>query len=81
MAQEEPRTVRQRVEEVINLIRPAIQSDGGDVELVGVDSEGVVSVRLHGACVGCPASTMTLKMGIERTLQEKVPEVSSVVCV
>ncbi len=74
-------TVKQRVSEVIDLIRPAVQGDGGDIELVDVDDQGIVQLRLHGACVGCPSSTMTLKMGIERNLKEKVPEVRSVVCI
>ena len=68
----------QRVESVINRIRPAVQSDGGDLELVDVSDTGVVKIRLHGACVGCPSSTMTLKMGIERNVRERVPEVVSV---
>lgn len=67
-----------RVEQVINRIRPAVQSDGGDLELVGVTDEGVVKIRLHGACVGCPSSTMTLQMGIERNVRERVPEVVAV---
>ena len=67
-----------RVDQIINRIRPAIQSDGGDVELVEVTSEGVARVRLHGACVGCPSSTMTLQMGIERNVREHVPEVVAV---
>lgn len=67
-----------RVSRVINAIRPAIQSDGGDVELVGVTPDGVVEIRLHGACVGCPSSTVTLQMGIERNLKEHVPEVRAV---
>jgi len=75
------RPLKQRVAEVIDMIRPAVQGDGGDIELVDVDEQGTVKVRLHGACVGCPSSTMTLAMGIERNLKEKVPEVSQVVCV
>jgi len=71
--------MRTQVEEVLNLVRPALQADGGDVELVDVADDGVVSVRLKGACGSCPMSTMTLKMGIERTLKEKVPGVTSVV--
>ena len=67
-----------RVEDVINRIRPAVQSDGGDVELVDVTAEGVVSIRFHGACVGCPSSSMTLQMGIEKNVREMVPEVSAV---
>jgi len=66
-----------RVRDVINLIRPAVQADGGDVELVEVTDEGVVRIRLHGACVGCPSSNITLQVGIERTLKDRVPEVSS----
>ncbi len=73
------KSVRQRVEEIIDRIRPMIQADGGDVELVDVDDKGVVQVRLQGACVSCPMSSMTLKMGIERNLKELVPEVSEVV--
>ena len=70
--------MKDRVARVINLIRPAVQSDGGDVELVGVTHDGVVMIRLHGACVGCPSSTITLQMGIERNLREHVPEVKRV---
>jgi Fe-S cluster biogenesis protein NfuA len=71
--------VRERVQGVINLIRPAVQADGGDIELVDVTSDGVVQIRFHGACHGCPSSTMTLQMGIERNLREKVPEVTQVI--
>ncbi len=74
-----PASVRDRVQDVINLIRPAVQADGGDIELVDVNPAGVVSIRFHGACNGCPSSTMTLHMGIERNLREKVPEVTQVV--
>ena len=73
-----PEPLPERVARIINLIRPAIQSDGGDVELVGVTPDGVVQIRLHGACVGCPSSSITLQMGIERNLREHVPEVRSV---
>ena len=72
-------TVKDRVQLVINWLRPVIQSDGGDVELIDVSAEGVVRVRFHGACIGCPSSTMTLREGIERNIREKVPEVSQVV--
>jgi Fe-S cluster biogenesis protein NfuA len=71
--------MKAKVEEVLQMIRPALQADGGDVELVDVSEAGVVSVRLKGACGSCPMSTMTLKMGIERTLKEKVPGVKEVV--
>jgi Fe-S cluster biogenesis protein NfuA len=72
-------TVRQKVRDVIELIRPAVQADGGDIELVDVTGEGVVQIRFHGACHGCPSSTMTLQMGIERNLRERVPEVTGIV--
>jgi Fe-S cluster biogenesis protein NfuA len=68
----------ENVKTVLDEIRPALQADGGDVELVGV-KDGIVSVRLTGACGGCPMSTMTLKMGIERLLKQKLPEVKEVV--
>ena len=71
-------SLRQRVEEVLDMIRPAVQSDGGDLELVNVTEEGVVSVRFHGACVGCPSSTMTLQSGIERNLKQHIPGVTRV---
>lgn len=75
----QPLSLFDRVEQVLARIRPAVQSDGGDVELVEVTKEGVAKIRMHGACVGCPSSTMTLKLGIERNVCEKVPEVVSVV--
>ncbi|OHB32911.1 MAG: hypothetical protein A2X84_04810 [Desulfuromonadaceae bacterium GWC2_58_13] len=71
--------MKQQVQEALNLVRPALQADGGDVELVDVTEDGVVKVKLKGACGSCPMSTMTLKMGIERTLKEKVPGVKEVV--
>lgn len=74
-------TIRQRVEGVLNLIRPAVQADGGDIELVDVTEAGVVQVRFHGACHGCPSSNLTLQMGIERNLREQVPQVTSIVAV
>jgi Fe-S cluster biogenesis protein NfuA len=67
------------VKKVLETIRPALQADGGDVELVEVTEDGVVKVRLTGACGHCPMSTMTLKMGIEKTLKQKVPGVKEVV--
>ena len=72
--------MNEQVEAILNEIRPALQADGGDVELVGVN-DGMVSLRLTGACAGCPMSTITLKMGIERILKEKLPEVKEVVAV
>ncbi len=62
----------------LNEIRPGLQADGGDVELVDVGDDGIVQVRLTGACAGCPMSTMTLKMAIEKKLKEKVPGVKAV---
>jgi len=64
-----------KVAEVIDSIRPMLQNDGGDIELVGIDEENNVKVRLQGACRGCPGAAMTLKMGVERLLKERVPEV------
>jgi Fe-S cluster biogenesis protein NfuA len=72
-------SIHDKVQGVINLIRPAVQADGGDIELVDVSNDGVVQIRFHGACHGCPSSTMTLQMGIERNLREKVPEITAVV--
>ena len=71
-------TMKEKVQEIINKIRPQLQADGGDVELVEVNENGIVSVRLKGACAGCPMSQMTLKNGIERILKQHVPEVKSV---
>jgi Fe-S cluster biogenesis protein NfuA len=71
---EEVVSVKPEVEEVLNSIRPALQADGGDVELVDVEG-GVVKVRLTGACGGCPMATMTLKGGIEAALKERIPSV------
>ena len=70
--------MKEKVEEALNHIRPALQADGGDVELVDI-SDGFVKVRLTGACGSCPMSQMTLKMGVEKTLKEKVPEIKEVV--
>jgi Fe-S cluster biogenesis protein NfuA len=72
--------MKEKVEAALAKIRPALQADGGDVELVGVDG-GVVKVSLKGACAGCPMATLTLKQGIERVLKEEIPEVREVVAV
>lgn len=72
--------MREKVEEVLNKIRPALKADGGDVELVDV-KEGIVSVKLTGHCAGCPMSSMTLKNGIERILKEQISDVKKVVAV
>ncbi len=73
--------MREKVEKVLGKIRPMLQADGGDVELVGVDEQGVVQVRLQGACAGCPGAQMTLKMGVERQLRQEIPEIKEVVAV
>ncbi|KPJ60315.1 MAG: nitrogen fixation protein NifU [Latescibacteria bacterium DG_63] len=69
--------MKEQVEAALSKIRPNLVRDGGDIELVGIE-DGVVKVRLKGACAGCPASTMTLKMVVEETLKREVPEVKSV---
>ena len=73
--------MRNKILNAINQIRPNLQADGGDVELVDVSEDGVVKVRLTGACRGCPMSQMTLKLGIEKFLKKEVPEVKEVVSV
>ncbi|MCX7975174.1 MAG: NifU family protein [Candidatus Aminicenantes bacterium] len=72
--------MKEKVEEALNKIRPALQRDGGDVELIAVEGD-VVKIRLTGACGGCPMSQMTLKMGIERILKKEIPEIKEVVAV
>ncbi|MBZ4656781.1 NifU family protein [Deferribacterales bacterium Es71-Z0220] len=72
-------TLKERVEEVLKQVRPTLQADGGDVELIGVTDDGVVKVQLTGACGSCPFSTMTLKHGIEMRLKDAIPEVKEVV--
>ena len=72
--------MKEKVEKALAKIRPALQADGGDVELVGVEG-GVVKLKLKGSCAGCPMSTMTLKQGIERVLKQEVPGVKEVVAV
>ena len=70
-----------QVKQALDMIRPYLQADGGDVELVGVEPEGVVKVRLTGACGHCPMSQMTLSAGIERVLKQQIPAVKRVVAV
>ena len=72
--------MQEKVEEVLDKVRPVLVRDGGNVELVEVDG-GIVKVKLVGACAGCPMSTMTLKNGIERILKQEIPEVQEVVAV
>jgi Fe-S cluster biogenesis protein NfuA len=73
--------MKEKVESALARVRPALQADGGDVELVEVTDDGTVKVKLTGACSGCPMSTMTLKQGIERVLKTEVPEIKEVVAV
>jgi Fe-S cluster biogenesis protein NfuA len=70
--------MREKVEQALGKVRPSLQADGGNVELVDVTEDGIVKVRLTGACRGCPMSQMTLKMGIEKTLKEAIPEIKEV---
>jgi len=75
------KSFEEQVTEVLEMVRPALQGHGGDVQLVGVDEDKTVKVRLQGACSGCPGATMTMKMGIERILRERLPDVKQVVAV
>lgn len=74
-------TLRKQILDVLEMIRPAVQDDGGDIELVEVREDGTVSIRFLGACIGCPSSEITLREGIARNLRERVPGVTSVVAV
>jgi Fe-S cluster biogenesis protein NfuA len=75
------KSIKDKVIEVIDGIRPMLQNDGGDIELVEVTADNSVKVRLQGACKGCPSAAMTLKMGVERMLKQRVPEVKEVIAV
>ena len=75
------RPLEEKVKDTIETVRESLQSHGGDVELVGIDEDNTVRVRLQGACQGCPGAVMTMKMGIERILKEKIPEIKEVVAV
>jgi Fe-S cluster biogenesis protein NfuA len=77
----EQKSFDEKVKDVIDSIRPMLQNDGGDIELVGIDADKSVRVRLQGACRGCPGAQMTLKMGVERLLKERVPETKQVIAV
>jgi Fe-S cluster biogenesis protein NfuA len=70
--------LRERVQATLEQVRPSLQADGGDVELVNITDDNIVQVRLQGACHGCPMAAMTLQMGIERVLKSQVPEVQGV---
>jgi Fe-S cluster biogenesis protein NfuA len=74
-------TIEEKVKDSIEAIRESLKSHGGDVELVGIDADNTVKVRLQGACQGCPGAAMTMKMGIEKILKEKIPEIKEVVAV
>ncbi|MHC6204793.1 NifU family protein [Breznakiellaceae bacterium SP9] len=69
----------EKIKEALDVVRPTLQNDGGDVEYVSYDNAGTVFVKLTGACGGCPMAQMTIKMGIENYLKEKIPEVTAVV--
>jgi Fe-S cluster biogenesis protein NfuA len=73
--------MKEEVQKAIDLIRPSLQADGGDVELVDVSEDGIVKVRLTGACRGCPMSQMTLKMGIEKVIRQQIPAIKEVIAV
>lgn len=73
--------IKAKIAEVIDTVRPMLQNDGGDIELVEITEDYTVNVRLQGACRGCPGARMTLKMGVERLLKQKVPQVKEVVAV
>ncbi len=76
-----PPTVNERVQRVLATLRPSIQWDGGDIQLVDISPEGVVSIRLLGACIGCPSSEATLKLGVERKIRDAVPEIKQVIAI
>ena len=78
MTEQTQESLHERVQAAIDLIRPNLQADGGDVELLGIGEDGIVKVKLQGACHGCPMAAMTLQMGIERILKQQVPEVTGV---
>jgi Fe-S cluster biogenesis protein NfuA len=77
----EEKTFEQKVKDIIDAVRPNLQAHGGDVELISIEQDNTVKVRLQGACSGCPGARMTLKMGIERLLKEHIPDVKEVVAV
>ena len=78
---QDERTFEEKVRETIDAIRPSLQAHGGDVEVVEIQEDNTVNLRLQGACQGCPGATMTMKMGIERILRDRVPELKEVVAV
>ena len=70
--------MKEQVLKVINEIRPNLQADGGDIDLIDVTDDGIVKVKLRGACSGCPGAAMTLKMGVERLLKQRIPQVTGI---
>lgn len=70
--------MKEQVQEVINEIRPNLQADGGDIDLIDVTDDGIVKIKLRGACSGCPGAAMTLKMGVERILKQRIPQVTGI---
>ena len=75
------KTFQQKVEDMIEVIKPMLQGHGGSIELVSIDDDNTVNVRLQGACSGCPGAQMTLKQGVEKLMKEKIPELKEVVAV
>jgi Fe-S cluster biogenesis protein NfuA len=73
--------MKEEVQKAIDTIRPSLQADGGDVELVDVTDDGIVKVKLTGACRGCPMSQMTLKMGIEKVIKQQIPSIKEIIAV
>ena len=73
--------MKEQVQKAIDLIRPGLQADGGDVELIDVSADGIVKVKMTGACRGCPMSQMTLKMGIEKIIKNQLPDIKEVIAV
>ncbi len=78
MSDKKDNNLKEKVQEALKMVSPYLQADGGDIELVDVNDDGVVFVRMLGACHGCPGATMTLQMGVARVLKEQVPEVTGV---
>ncbi len=74
-------TLKERVEEALNEVRPMLEADGGSIEIVDVTEDGKVKLRLTGACSSCPMSSMTLKMGVERVIKKRIPEIKEIVSV
>ncbi len=75
------KTFKQKVEEMIEVVKPMLQGHGGDIELVSLDDDNTVKVRLQGACSGCPSAQITLKQGVEKLMKEKIPELKEVIAV